>query len=174
MDFLTLNDVTFYKIDEDNEIQIEVEGWGHYISIEETEKLIEPRNNAPELPRPVGHYPEMYAWVLSWGIQTPPGYSVLVTHPFNRHDLPFITTSGIMDSDNYSQAGELPFFLNSNFEGTIPAGTPIAQILPIKRENWESEKMPYNESWSSRQLYLIKRVTYGAYKKLFWQRKSYS
>jgi len=41
MDFLTLNDVTFYKIDEDNEIQIEVEGWGHYISIEETEKLIE-------------------------------------------------------------------------------------------------------------------------------------
>ena len=41
MDFLTLNDVTFYKIDEENEIQIEVEGWGHYISIEETEKLIE-------------------------------------------------------------------------------------------------------------------------------------
>jgi hypothetical protein len=41
MDFLELNEVTFHKIDEDNEIQIEVEGWGHYISIEETEKLIE-------------------------------------------------------------------------------------------------------------------------------------
>jgi len=41
MDFLTLNDVTFHKIDEDNEIQIEVMGWGHHLSIEETEKLIE-------------------------------------------------------------------------------------------------------------------------------------
>lgn len=41
MDFLKLDEVTFYKIDEDDEIQIEVEGWGHYISIEQAEKLIE-------------------------------------------------------------------------------------------------------------------------------------
>jgi hypothetical protein len=41
MDFLKLKEVTFHKIDEDNEIQIEVMGWGHYLSIEETEKLIE-------------------------------------------------------------------------------------------------------------------------------------
>jgi beta-lactamase regulating signal transducer with metallopeptidase domain len=41
MDFLELKEVTFHKIDEDNEIQIEVEGWGHYLSIEDTEKLIE-------------------------------------------------------------------------------------------------------------------------------------
>jgi beta-lactamase regulating signal transducer with metallopeptidase domain len=41
MDFLKLQEIIFHKIDEDNEIQIEVQGWGHYISIEETEKLIE-------------------------------------------------------------------------------------------------------------------------------------
>jgi hypothetical protein len=41
MDFLELKEVTFHKIDEDNEIQIEVMGWGHYLSVEETEKLIE-------------------------------------------------------------------------------------------------------------------------------------
>ena len=41
MDFIKLQELTFHKIDEDNEIEIEVEGWGHYISIEETEKLIE-------------------------------------------------------------------------------------------------------------------------------------
>jgi hypothetical protein len=41
MDFLKLKEVTFHKIDEDNEIQIEVMGWGHYLSVEETEKLIE-------------------------------------------------------------------------------------------------------------------------------------
>ena len=41
MDFLKLKEVTFHKIDEDNEIQIEVMGWSHYLSVEETEKLIE-------------------------------------------------------------------------------------------------------------------------------------
>jgi hypothetical protein len=163
-----------YTIELPYDVIVERQGSQVFFGWRETEKLIEPRNNAIELPRPSGHYPEMYAWVLSWGIQTPTGYSVLVTHPFNRHDLPFTTTTGIMDSDNYSQAGELPFFLNANFEGVIPAGTPIAQILPIKREPWKAEKMPYDKAWSSRQLYLIRRVTHGAYKKLFWQRKSYS
>jgi hypothetical protein len=41
MDFLELKGIKFHKIDEDNDIEIEVDGWGHWISIEETEKLIE-------------------------------------------------------------------------------------------------------------------------------------
>lgn len=41
MDFLELKGIKFHKIDEDNDIEIEVNGWGHWISIEETEKLIE-------------------------------------------------------------------------------------------------------------------------------------
>lgn len=166
--------ISGYTIELPYDVIVERQGTKVFFGWREAEKLIEPRNNAAELPRPAGHYPEMYAWVLSWGIQTPPGYSVLVTHPLNRHDLPFVTTSGIMDSDNYSQAGELPFFLNAGFEGVIPAGTPIAQIIPIKRDSWESEKSPYDLAWSSRQMHLIRRVTHGAYKKLFWQRKSYS
>ena len=163
-----------YIIELPYDVIVERKGSQVFFGWRETEKLIEPRNNAPELPRPSAHYEEMYAWVLSWGIQTPSGYSVLVTHPLNRYDLPFTTTSCIMDSDQYSQSGELPFFLNVNFEGVIPAGTPIAQIIPIKREDWVSEKKPYDKSWTERQLYLIRRVTHGAYKKLFWQRKSYS
>lgn len=163
-----------YIIELPYDVIVERQGSKVFFGWRETEKLIEPRNNAPELPRPSGHYPEMYAWVMNWGIKTPSGYSVIVTHPFNRHDLPFITTSGIIDSDEYSQSGELPFFLNSEFEGVITAGTPIAQVIPFKRESWESEKSEYNKSWSDRQRYLIRRVTHGAYRKLFWQRKSYS
>jgi hypothetical protein len=41
MDFIELKGIKFHKIDEDNDIEIEVDGWGHWISIEETEKLIE-------------------------------------------------------------------------------------------------------------------------------------
>jgi hypothetical protein len=41
MDFLHIQGIKFHKIDDENDIEIEVEGWGHWISIEETEKLIE-------------------------------------------------------------------------------------------------------------------------------------
>ena len=41
MDFLDIQGIKFHKIDDENDIEIEVEGWGHWISIEETEKLIE-------------------------------------------------------------------------------------------------------------------------------------
>lgn len=37
---LEINEIKFHKLDEDNEIQIEVEGWGHYISIEQAKELV--------------------------------------------------------------------------------------------------------------------------------------
>jgi len=30
----------------------------------------------------------------------PAGYSLLITHPFNRHDLPFVTLTGLVDADS--------------------------------------------------------------------------
>jgi hypothetical protein len=41
MDVLELNEVKFHKIDNDNEIEIEIDGWFKWITVEETEKLIE-------------------------------------------------------------------------------------------------------------------------------------
>ena len=38
-----------------------------------------------------------------WTIETPPGYSMLITHPFNRPDLPFTTLTGLVDCDRYSE-----------------------------------------------------------------------
>jgi len=76
-------------------------------------------------------------FVNPWGIKTPPGYSCLVSNPRGR-DLPFTIFEGIVDTDTYSLPILLPFLLNDvNFEGLIPAGTPIAQILPFKRDSWE-------------------------------------
>lgn len=88
------------------------------------------------LPRPVGFSDVHYAWASQWGWQVPKGYSVLVTHPLNRFDLPFQTTSGIADSDMIKTHGNIPFFLKEGFIGVIPAGTPIAQLIPIKRHKW--------------------------------------
>ena len=46
---------------------------------------------------------------------------------------------GIVDTDTYKASVNFPFVLNEpdTFEGLIPAGTPIAQVIPFKRESWE-------------------------------------
>ena len=79
-----------------------------------------------------------------WTIKTPPGYSVLLTHPVNRYDLPFITATGLVDSDRYCDN-----FINFparwhaiDFNGTLPKGTPIAQCIPVKRESWAGNSKP--------------------------------
>ena len=44
---------------------------------------------------------------------------------------------GIVDTDKYTAPVNFPFVLNdANFEGLIPAGTPMAQVIPFKREDW--------------------------------------
>jgi hypothetical protein len=132
-----------------------------------------PKNMAVTLPRPSGHDEDLYAWKTVWGVVTPPGYSAIYTHPMNRFDLPFITTSGIMDTDVYSGAGEIPFFLKKDFEGIIEAGTPIVQVFPFKRDAWEHEILETDNNVLEKKRYLVQRVLFDGYKKLFWQRKQF-
>jgi hypothetical protein len=134
---------------------------------------VRPKDMAVTLPRPHGHDKDLYAWTFHWAAITPPGYSLLVTQPLNRFDLPFTTTSGIMDGDKFSLGGEIPFFLEKDFVGVIPAGTPIAQLIPIKREYWTSEVLSHNQSFIKTQMYNTARYLYGGYKKHIWVKKSY-
>src|SRR5215470_19336049 len=73
-----------------------------------------------------------------WTIELPPGYSLLVTHPINRDDLPFTTLTGLVDADRYCEAFvHFPArWRDPGFNGTLAKGTPVAQCLPIKREVW--------------------------------------
>jgi hypothetical protein len=73
-----------------------------------------------------------------WTIKLPAGYSLLVTHPINRDDLPFSTLTGLVDADLYCDAFvHFPArWRDSDFNGTLPKGTPIAQCIPMKRETW--------------------------------------
>ena len=65
------------------------------------------------------------------------GYSVLITHPFNRDDLPFRTLTGLVDVDLYkSNTIQFPaVWIDESFTGILKKGTPIAQCIPIKRDN---------------------------------------
>jgi hypothetical protein len=123
---------------------------------------------------PDGCYDTHFVWKHPLHIKTPPGYSILVTHPLNRHDLPFISLSGMVDSDKTVwRPGNYPFFIKKNFEGVIPKGTPVLQIIPIKRDNWVSENdKSMLDSWSQ-DAYEVGSILRGWYKKAHWQRKSY-
>jgi hypothetical protein len=76
-------------------------------------------------------------WINPWTIQTPPGYSVRVSHPVGHHDSGFRTFDAVVDTDSWVSPVNFAFLLEADFEGVIPAGTPIAQIHPFKREAWE-------------------------------------
>ena len=127
-----------------------------------------------KMPRPAGHFPNHLAFRGTWGFKLPRGWSLLITQPLNRHDLPWTLTSGFMDADKYSTSGNLPFFLRSDFVGMVPAGTPIAQMIPIKRESWKAinndEGLTYLEYLQG----AVVRSPGKSYKKLFWQKKDYN
>jgi hypothetical protein len=76
-------------------------------------------------------------WINPWGIQTPKGYSVLIINPPHRES-PFSILEAIVDTDKMITPINFPFVLkDAKFEGLIPEGTPMAQIIPFKRENWK-------------------------------------
>lgn len=76
-------------------------------------------------------------FISPWSIKTPPGYSVLFVQPFHRES-PFTILPGVVDTDTYTAPVNFPFALNDwKFEGMIPAGTPMAQVIPFKRDSWK-------------------------------------
>jgi hypothetical protein len=125
------------------------------------------------IPRPAGHLPNHLAFASPWGFKTPKGWSILVTHPLNRFELPFTITSGIIDSDEFGTGGNLPFFLRADFQGIIPAGTPIAQIIPIKRADWHHVPNNAGMRHLNPVQALFVRQEGNSYKKKFWHRKKY-
>jgi len=136
--------------------------------------LVRDQRSGKTVPRPAGHDEVHYGWINQFSIKVPKGYSVLLTHPANRFDLPFTTLAGIIDSDSYFPGGVIPFFLRSDFEGIIKAGTPIAQLFPYKRESWVSERGGKDlQKEAQQQAYDTRRSIGGLYKSLHWTRKSH-
>jgi hypothetical protein len=107
----------------------------------------------------------------------PKGYSALYVSPLNRHDLPFYTLSGIVDSDSHIQSekdSNIPFLLKNNFSGIIKKGTPLYQIIPIKRDSWDSKFNEFNKEENIVETQKLRQHFWGAYKKIHWKKKEYN
>ena len=123
--------------------------------------------------------PESYHYVPKfvnpWALITPSNYSVLILPPMNRDDCPIEIFSGIIDTDEFNAAGSFPFlFKDKDFTGLIPAGTPIAQVIPFRRESFKmfiGDDEARNKSIRSKNKLASKFS--NAYRKLMHSKKSF-
>lgn len=130
---------------------------------------------------PIGEefYEHLLMWSFDFSLKTPKGYSILFCHPLNRFELPFQTFSGIVETDDYSQAVHFPFYIKKMKPGEkriIKKGTPIVQIIPFKRENWKIENKPFSQKIADiiqKQNFQLKSIIGRSYKIQWWKRKKY-
>lgn len=127
----------------------------------------------PTYPIPAGHFNKHFVWQSPYIFKVPEGYSLLITHPFNRFELPFTTLSAVVDADGVMGAGNIPFYLKDGFEGVIEKGTPLFQVLPFKREAWKTEEDMSLIEDSDRNISMSSRVVRGWYKNNQWRKKTY-
>jgi hypothetical protein len=113
-------------------------------------------------------------WRRPWSVILPENFSALVVHPLNRIDLPFVTMSGVVDFDKsiHAPIGNIPFFVKKGFEGVIPAGTPMLQIIPIQRFDWESKVHEHDSDFWKEKAEERSNIS-DFYKKKIWQRKQF-
>jgi hypothetical protein len=165
-----------YSIPLPMDIAIEQTEKGPSISWGDNSKILDLRDKQSNslLPTPQGHSDLHFVWRLQHYIKIPKGYSAIFTHPLNRFDLPFTTLSGIVDGEFALHGGNVPVFFSSSFEGVIPEGTPIIQIIPFKTESWVSKKdLTIIEEAEKNNINSLRKA-FGWYKQNIWKKKIYS
>lgn len=118
-----------------------------------------------------------------WYIKLPPGYSALFIPPLNRPDPRFQCISGLVD-DTYMGNGALEyinfpgFFTTPNYTGLIKAGTPLVQMILIKRDKVLKDSRKVNIKKATKEdqdLVALTRKRRSSYESFYrdklWQRK---
>lgn len=162
-----------YVLENDLYVDVEADGtpriwWDGEVMLVDTRPSL-------DIPLPNNCHPIHYGWRMNWYYETPPGYSVLITHPMNRTDLPFYTMSGVVEADIWGLPVFTAFFLQRDFRGKIPKGTPLFQMIPFKRDNWELEVIDTDQELDRHEIKAENRrsMLYGYYKRTAWIRKIY-
>jgi hypothetical protein len=131
-------------------------------------------DQAEKLPAANGNpYPKI---INPYGIKTPKSYSTLFVAPLNNPNKFFTAIPGVVDTDKYSQAVNFPVTMNDpKWEGLIPAGTPIVQVIPIKRAKWYSRKGGILEKYeNNKKSKKLNTRFFDKYKSFFWEKKEYN
>lgn len=138
----------------------------HYLEDHPKEQLSEYRDDYEKIPKILNQ----------WLIKTPKGYSCLFIPPLHRDNIIEILV-GIVDTDTYNMAVNFPFTLkDKSFTGVIPVNTPIAQVIPFKRDSWQSiliDSTEKNITKMTKHNRKLRTVFFGGYKDFFWNKKDF-
>jgi len=109
-----------------------------------------------------------------WHIKTPSGYSCIFTNPFNRNT-PFKIIDGIVDTDSFPVTVNFPAFWTKDAsvkDTIVEKGTPLALVIPFKREQWKMKTM--NGAINEAKTFIkFSSIFKDNYKKMFWNKKSF-
>jgi len=157
------------------DIQIRQTNDGPFISWLQKDDVFQRHSyEADKINRPPGYGPEVFKYCNTWIPQTPPGYSIMVNSPAGYKDGPILAIPGIIDSDKSTLDFPPPVWIKEGFEGIVEKGTPLVQITPFKRENWESTFDYYEEDEFNKVLARgFDGTIINHYIKNHWSKKTY-
>ena len=99
---------------------------GFHLADQLTGSTLKPRPDQPAI-----------KFINHWALETPPGCSLLLTHPFGREDLPFRTLTGLVDTDRFTlgHVHAPAVWTDPAWRGTLDRGTPFAQAVLVPRSH---------------------------------------
>ncbi len=110
----------------------------------------------------------------TWMVSTPEGYSTLFMQPIHQAPSPLQAVEAIIDTDKFWSDGHLSSFIEKNFKGIIKQGTPLAQVFPFKREDWEMElDKEFDPEKTNLQRRVVRSTFQNGYRVKFWQKKNF-
>lgn len=119
--------------------------------------------------KPYGNLP--LKWINPWGIETPKGWSVLITQPLNHLETRFKLLDGVVDTDEYYNQINFPFlWTGGDGEFYIPQGTPLAQVIPFQRQSLEMEVCVEDVEKRMRTTSKINSVFRHGYRRKIWHK----
>jgi hypothetical protein len=110
-----------------------------------------------------------------WLVKTPAGCSSFFLPPLNVPSLPHIQqVAGIVDTDRFYSEVNIPFLLTlpRGESLALKAGTPIIQVIPFRREEWNADWTPTDVE-ALEQTHRDLRATEHCYREHLWVKKTY-
>jgi hypothetical protein len=80
----------------------------------------------------------------------------------------------VVETDTYYRRVHFPTIctMEPNTQFVLKAGTPIIQVIPFRRDQWESKSGPF-EPENSEQIESEFKADRHAYRKNYWRRHEY-
>jgi len=129
------------------------------------------------------HYPidkelyhkDLFRIMPFYSVGTEEGYGSIFMNPVHKDSSPFYAMGAFVDTDKFISDGHLSFLVRKNFKGVIKQGTPLVQVIPVKREDWEMEIVENKEANAviTKQRLNVRSNFVNAYKLKFRSKKEF-